>query len=87
MTKKDAFTSSRTAHPLITLENCSRFAGQPALRAARAFTPIKIPGSHFCERLSGPQGLVRLEGLDQLKICSRYLKWVHDVTNISSSVA
>jgi hypothetical protein len=22
MTKKDAFTSSKTAHPLITLENC-----------------------------------------------------------------
>jgi hypothetical protein len=33
----------------------------------RALLPIKIPGTHFCQRLSKPQGLARLEGLGKLK--------------------
>jgi hypothetical protein len=32
-----------------------------------SFTHRNIPGTHFCYRLSEPQGLVRLEGLGQLK--------------------
>jgi hypothetical protein len=28
---------------------------------------FSAPGTHFCLRLSEPQGLVRLEGLDKLK--------------------
>jgi hypothetical protein len=31
------------------------------------FTLSKIPGTNFCWRLSKPQGLVRLEGLGELK--------------------
>jgi hypothetical protein len=31
------------------------------------FTPRNIPGTHFCYKLSRPKGLVRLEGLGQLK--------------------
>ena len=27
-----------------------------ALRAGRLYPPGSIPGTHFCERLSGPQG-------------------------------
>jgi hypothetical protein len=27
-----------------------------ALRAGRPLTPRKVPGTHFCWRLSGPQG-------------------------------
>jgi hypothetical protein len=37
-----------------------------ALRADRTFSPWKIPGTHFCYRLSRPQGH-RLEGLRQRK--------------------
>jgi hypothetical protein len=40
------------------------------LRAGRCFTPLKhyfyASGTHFCYRLSKPQGLVRLEGLGKL---------------------
>jgi hypothetical protein len=32
-----------------------------------SFTPRRIPSTHFCQRLSRPQVLVRLEGLGQLK--------------------
>jgi hypothetical protein len=41
-----------------------------ALRAVRALLPrnfFPVSGTHFCYRLSKPQGLVRLEGLDKLK--------------------
>jgi hypothetical protein len=31
------------------------------------FTPRKIPGTHFCSRLSRPQAILHLEGLGQLK--------------------
>jgi hypothetical protein len=31
------------------------------------FTLRKIPGTHYCSRLSRPRGIVRLEGLGQLK--------------------
>jgi hypothetical protein len=41
-----------------------------ALRAGRCFTPQKhyfyASGTHFCLRLSKPQGLVRPEGLGKL---------------------
>jgi hypothetical protein len=41
-----------------------------ALRTGRCFTPKKhyfyASGTHFCWRLSKPQGLVRLEGLGKL---------------------
>jgi hypothetical protein len=39
-----------------------------ALRAGRTFARRKIPGTHFCYRLSRPQGYnALLEGLSQLK--------------------
>jgi hypothetical protein len=41
-----------------------------ALRTGRCFTPQKhyfyASGTHFCYRLSKPQGLVRPEGLGEL---------------------
>jgi hypothetical protein len=39
-----------------------------ALCAGRpTFTLRKIPGTHFCSRLSGPRAIVRLEGLGEVK--------------------
>jgi hypothetical protein len=41
-----------------------------ALRAGRILLPrniFSLYGTHFCQRLSKPQGLVRLDGLGQLK--------------------
>jgi hypothetical protein len=45
--------------------------GLSALRTGRTLLPRKIyfsvSGTHFCYRLSEPQGLVRLEGLGKVK--------------------
>jgi hypothetical protein len=38
-----------------------------SLRAGRTLLPTNTPGTHFCKRLSKPQGLVRLEGLGKFK--------------------
>jgi hypothetical protein len=38
-----------------------------ALRAGRDLLPMNIPSTHFCQKLSQPQGLVRLEGLGKQK--------------------
>jgi hypothetical protein len=42
-------------------------AQRSALRAGCTLHARKIPGTHFCYRLSQPQVIVRLEGLGQLK--------------------
>jgi hypothetical protein len=43
------------------------------MEASAALSPQKYyfsaSGTHFCYRLSEPQGLVRPEGLDKLKKC------------------
>jgi hypothetical protein len=38
-----------------------------ALPVGRCLPPRKIPGTHFCQKLSRPRIIVRLDGLDQLK--------------------
>jgi hypothetical protein len=45
----------------------------PAIRPSRASLLTKFPGTHFCQRLSEPQGLVRLEGLDKLRKFSDFI--------------
>jgi hypothetical protein len=46
-------------------------AVKTALRAGRALRPqnifFSVSGTHYCYRLSTPQGLVQLEGLGKLK--------------------
>jgi hypothetical protein len=37
-----------------------------ASRAGHSLLHRKIPGTHFCQRLSQPQGTVRLQGHDDL---------------------
>jgi hypothetical protein len=45
-----------------------------ALRAGNSLLPGKIPGMHFCQRLSRPQGhCARLEAFGQLKISSDFI--------------
>ena len=43
MTKKDALTSSKTVHPLITLEKCASISGQWIGRAAPIAWPPRSP--------------------------------------------
>jgi hypothetical protein len=44
-----------------------------ALSTGRPLPPRKIPGTHFCWRLSRPQAIVRLEGLGQLKKSNEFI--------------
>jgi hypothetical protein len=46
----------------------------PAIRAGRSLTHRKIPGTHFCLRLSRPQAIMRLEGIGQLKKSNDLIK-------------
>jgi hypothetical protein len=45
-----------------------KVVGFSALRTGRLYPPGNIPGTHFCQRLSQPQDIVRPEGLCQWKI-------------------
>jgi hypothetical protein len=44
-----------------------------ALRTDRALPPRKIPGTHFCQRLSRPQGLSEAEGIKSIEKSSNLI--------------
>jgi hypothetical protein len=58
-----------------------------ALRANRSLLPRNIfyvSGTHFCQRLSRPQGLVRLEGLGKLNKFNDQILTIYSLLATSS---